>query len=103
VLSISDLNGKEPLQAALRIRRDVGRPANFEEIKKAVEIVGGRLSYLNKVAKSKDIIGMAKHLLETEKAWLLSQIGLIPDCDDDVMDEVCFIVYPSKSSFANVE
>ena len=31
---------------------------------------------------------MARHMLSVEKAWLLSQIGLIPDCDDDVMDEV---------------
>ena len=49
---------------------------------------------------------MAEHLLSVEKAWLLSQIGtlviftfrfrlahfgglgLIVDCDDDVMDEV---------------
>lgn len=54
---------------------------------------------------------MGKHLLEVEKAWLLSQIGeywqtnlplrrltfltegLIPDCDDDVMDEVPAGVY----------
>jgi len=52
-----------------------------------MSLVGGRLSYLNKVSKSRDMLGMAKHLLEVEKAWLLSQIGLIPDCDDDVMDE----------------
>ena len=26
-------------------------------------------------------------MLTVEKAWLLSQIGLIPNCDDDVMDE----------------
>lgn len=29
-------------------------------------------------------------LLRGEKAWLLSRIGLIPDLDDDVMDEVRF-------------
>jgi len=52
------------------------------------------------------MMGMARHILEVEKGWLLSQIGvylysfsdymylkasfagLIPDCDDDVMDEV---------------
>lgn len=31
---------------------------------------------------------MADHLLNVEKANLLSRIGLIEDCDDDVMDEV---------------
>lgn len=33
------------------------------------------------------MVGTAKQLLSIEGAWLLSQIGLIPDCDDDVMDE----------------
>ena len=40
-----------------------------------------------KATKAKDMIEHAKHLLAVEKAWLLSQIGLISDCDDDVMDE----------------
>ena len=59
---------------------------------------------------------MANHLLQVEKAWLLSQIGayipavidmlysfrqssvgLIPDCDDDVMDEVYFINFRSDT------
>ena len=34
---------------------------------------------------------MARHLMTVEKGWLLSQIGLIQDCDDDVMDEVRLI------------
>ncbi|EEB87187.1 hypothetical protein MPER_15565, partial [Moniliophthora perniciosa FA553] len=65
----------------------MNKPADRSEIKEAVLIVGGRLSYLNKIARSKQVKGMADHLLKVEKAWLLSQIGLIVDCDDDVMDE----------------
>ncbi|KAJ6624312.1 hypothetical protein B0H10DRAFT_2006782 [Mycena sp. CBHHK59/15] len=88
VMSIYDLDTKEALHAATRMHMSTKRrsisPSIVEE---AVSIVGGRLSYLNKVSKSKDMIEMAKHLLSVEKAWLLSQIGLIPDCDDDVMDE----------------
>ncbi|KAK7045536.1 hypothetical protein VNI00_007368 [Paramarasmius palmivorus] len=57
------------------------------EIEEAVSIVGGRLSYLNKIARSKNVKEMADRLLRQEKAWLLGQIGLIVDCDDDVMDE----------------
>ncbi|KAG9221165.1 hypothetical protein CCMSSC00406_0007339 [Pleurotus cornucopiae] len=60
-------------------KRDV-----FSEI---VAKVGGRLGYLNKVARHKDMHEMADHLLSVEKASLLSQIGLIADHDDDVMDE----------------
>ena len=55
--------------------------------KDVVRLVGARLTYLGKVAKAADMIKHAEHLLVVEKAWLLSQIGLIPDCDDDVMDE----------------
>jgi len=32
-------------------------------------------------------VRMARQMLAVEKGWLLSQIGLIQDCDDDVMDE----------------
>ncbi len=64
-----------------------------ESSKKAVSIVGGRLSYLGKVAKSKDMVEHAEHMLAVEKAWLQSQIGLIEDCDDDVMDEVKHFYY----------
>ncbi|KAF9560959.1 hypothetical protein CPC08DRAFT_455874 [Agrocybe pediades] len=93
VLSVYDLSHKEARHAATRMRRSSrngGRPLSDkdnEDLAEAVSLVGGRLSYLNKVSKHSDIIGMAKHLLEVEKQWLLSQIGLIPDCDDDVMDE----------------
>ncbi|KAJ7496937.1 hypothetical protein FB451DRAFT_208088 [Mycena latifolia] len=88
VLSIYDLGNKEALHAATRMHMSMKRK-NIPQstVEEAVSIVGGRLSYLNKVAKSKDMVEMAKHLLAVEKAWLRSQIGLIPDCDDDVMDE----------------
>ncbi|KAF9469981.1 hypothetical protein BDZ94DRAFT_1243679 [Collybia nuda] len=88
VLSIYDLDTKESLHAASRMRKNSDIESVDEAtIKEAVSVVGGRLSYLNKVAKSKDMIKMAKNLMSVEKAWLLSQIGLIADCDDDVMDE----------------
>ncbi|KAJ7686484.1 hypothetical protein B0H17DRAFT_1160607 [Mycena rosella] len=87
-LSIYDLDNKEALHAATRMHMSM-KQKNIQSsiVDEAVSIVGGRLSYLNKVAKSKDLVEMAKHLLAVEKAWLRSQIGLIPDCDDDVMDE----------------
>ncbi|KAJ7099594.1 hypothetical protein B0H15DRAFT_920319 [Mycena belliarum] len=88
VLSIYDLDDKEAIHAANRMHMSLKRttpPSSIVE--EAISIVGGRLAYLNKVARSKDMVEMARHLLSVEKAWLRSQIGLIPDCDDDVMDE----------------
>jgi hypothetical protein len=71
-------------------------PANIME---AISIVGGRLLYLNKISKARDVAEMARHMLSVEKAWLLSQIGLIPDCDDDVMDEVRIVFLSADVSF----
>ncbi|KAG6920194.1 hypothetical protein DXG01_004963 [Tephrocybe rancida] len=88
VLSIYDLDTTESLHAATRMRLSSRRSTTTpEDLKEAVSLVGGRLSYLNRIAKAKDAMDMAQHLKDVEKAWLLSQIGLISDCDDDVMDE----------------
>lgn len=87
VLSLNDLNHKESVHAARGIRMQRGRSVSEEELNCAVSIVGGRLSYLSRIAKAEDMLFTAKQLQDVEKQWLLGQIGLIPDCDDDVMDE----------------
>ncbi|KAI0090743.1 hypothetical protein BDY19DRAFT_887226 [Irpex rosettiformis] len=88
VVSVKDLNAKEALHATVKLRMSTGWSMKSEEdFKKAISIVGGRLSYLTKIAKSPDMLEQAQHMLRVEKAWLTSQIGLIPDHDDDVMDE----------------
>jgi len=88
VLSISDLNASEALQASLQMRLHSRKLLESPDIiKEAVSVVGGRLSYLSRVSKARDMMEMANHLRIVEKGWLLSQIGLIRDLDDDVMDE----------------
>ena len=95
VLSVYDLDGKEALQASVNMRHSSHREKEaLEAVREAVSIVGGRLSYLSRVAKARDMLGMANHLKTVEKGWLLSRIGLIQDCDDDVMDEVSSIPTP---------
>lgn len=59
-----------------------------ETYKEVVKIVGGRLAYLNQAATHRDMLGHAQDMLETERAWLKSHIGLIPDCSDRVLSEV---------------
>jgi len=97
VLSIYDLDTRGAHQAITSIRKSSRRFTQDEvkedEVDEAVSIVGGRLSFLNrvqrmislfynnaymhvlKVAKSRDMVHMAKLLLTIEKGWLLSQIG----------------------------
>ncbi|EIN06689.1 hypothetical protein PUNSTDRAFT_136530 [Punctularia strigosozonata HHB-11173 SS5] len=88
VMYIPDLSNHEAFHAARRMRLDARRSSvSDEEVRRVIGLVGGRLAYLSKVAKARDMEEYAQHMLDVEKGWLLSQIGLIPDCDDDVMDE----------------
>ncbi|PSR73768.1 hypothetical protein PHLCEN_2v10412 [Hermanssonia centrifuga] len=67
-----------------------------EAYREVTATVGGRLSYLAKIAKHPNMLSQAEQMLRVEKAWLLSQIGLIPDHDDDVMDEINHNVTPDS-------
>ncbi|TFK82056.1 hypothetical protein K466DRAFT_590825 [Polyporus arcularius HHB13444] len=88
VVSVYDLSPKDAVTAGMRIRMNARRrKSTLDEVKEVVQLIGGRLTYLGKVCRASDMVKQAKHMLAVEKAWLLSQIGLIPDCDDDVMDE----------------
>jgi hypothetical protein len=50
--------------------------------------VGGRLTYLNRVAKSADMIRACERIQEAEKTWFLNKCGILgEDMDDDVMDQ----------------
>lgn len=104
-ISIYDLKRAEAFQAARRMRRAYLHPNQHPEepiqdketFHRALSIVGGRLSFLGKLMKSNDLEASAKEMVQREKGWLLSQIGLIPDHDDDVMDEVS--IYMSSFAF----
>lgn len=54
--------------------------------------IGGRLSYLTRVIaeahKNEEMVEeICDRMINKEKEWLLHLVGLIPDHDDDVMDE----------------
>ncbi|GAA6013350.1 hypothetical protein JCM11491_006363 [Sporobolomyces phaffii] len=62
-------------------------PVTREQSLRIWDMIGGRLSFLSKIAKSHDLDESARDLVCEYKEWLHSRVGLIPDCDDDVMDE----------------
>ena len=100
MFSVYDLDNREAIQASINIRRNSGREKeSIETVREAVSIVGGRLSYLSRVSKARNMLEMADHLKTVERGWLLSRIGLIRDCDDDVMDEVRVI---PELAFVNI-
>ncbi|GAA5854105.1 hypothetical protein JCM5353_003084, partial [Sporobolomyces roseus] len=62
-------------------------PITADQSLKIWDMVGGRLSFLSKVVKSHNLEESARDLVSEYKEWLHSRVGLIPDLDDDVMDE----------------
>lgn len=86
VISITDLPREKAKVALERYRR---RHHPNEVIPDGIadqvyKMVGGRLAFLNRVAKSKDMLGTCRDIIEQEKTWLLNQCGLLgSDMDDD--------------------
>ena len=115
VVSVRDLTPRQAMHAArcMRIKRfpglaslstpvpettddspstsaDTGADTDPEgDYTSLVTLLGGRLSYLSQAATRADMLAHARAMVNTERAWLQSVVGLIPDHDDDVMDEVC--------------
>lgn len=62
--------------------------------------VGGRLIFLNRVAKSKDMIETCDHINRREKSWFLNQCWILGETmDDDVEEQQKFCVRPCGPSF----
>ncbi|GAA5972700.1 hypothetical protein JCM11641_002981 [Rhodosporidiobolus odoratus] len=62
-------------------------PTTRAESLRIWDLIGGRLSFLSKIVERDNMEEAARDLVQEEKQWLLSRLGLIVDCDDDVMDE----------------
>ncbi|KIW88725.1 uncharacterized protein Z519_10771 [Cladophialophora bantiana CBS 173.52] len=59
-----------------------------EILKQVYDLVGGRLNFLNRVAKSSDMLKMCRQINEAEKTWFLNKCGILgEEMDDDVMDQ----------------
>jgi len=92
-ISIGDLSAHEAFVALQRLRRTKTKSNEVlhhevAEYHDVIQYTGGRLSMLNRVARAHDMLATARDLLEVEKGWLRSQVGLIDDCDDDVCHAV---------------
>ena len=67
-LTIYDLNTEEATTACQRMRRFTTLPTVPKSVvEEATSIVGGRLSYLNRIARARNMVEMAKHMLAVEK------------------------------------
>ena len=89
VLPILDLP-KEQAMSALRQHRI----ENFKEepstkvLEEIFNQVGGRLTFLNRVARSQNMLETCEHICRTEKTWFLNKCWILgEEMDDDVMDQ----------------
>jgi hypothetical protein len=89
VLPVTDLPKKQAIQALQRYRiRYFGQKLTNEQLDDVYDRVGGRLSFLNRVAKSHDMLTTCERIKDIEKKWFLNQCWIMgTEMDDDVMDQ----------------
>ncbi|OBT54789.1 hypothetical protein VE04_04130 [Pseudogymnoascus sp. 24MN13] len=89
VTTVGDLPKDKALNAIRMYRSKYFYEDPDESILSQVyEKIGGRLTFLNKVAKSADMLKTCDEISAVEKQWFLNQCGLLGmEMDDDVMDQ----------------
>jgi hypothetical protein len=94
VIQIGDLPKKCAIQALKNYRMKYWREATPEStLEEVYDKIGGRLTYLNRVAKAKDMIYMCNAICNIEKTWFLNNCGILgAEMDDDVMDQQKYAV-----------
>ncbi|CAG8487214.1 5635_t:CDS:2 [Dentiscutata heterogama] len=58
-----------------------------EYLREIVDRIGGRLSYIDKLAREPDISATVESLIDEERTWIINQIGLIPDFEESAFDD----------------
>ncbi|KAF2834466.1 hypothetical protein M501DRAFT_1001088 [Patellaria atrata CBS 101060] len=89
IMPIGDLPKEKALLALKRYRaryfNEIPSESTLEEIYKKI---GGRLTFLSRIAKADDMLGVCDEICQTEKTWFLNQCMIFgEEMDDDVMDQ----------------
>lgn len=89
VLPVHDLPKEQAIDALAKYRtRYHGKQPSDNDLEQIYNEVGGRLSFLNRVAKSNNMLEMCDKIYEIEKRWFLNQCWILgEEMDDDVMDQ----------------
>ena len=89
VLTIGDLPKNHATVALRNYRRKYFKEELSPEIlEKVYDQVGGRLNFLNRVAKTKDMFKTCDEICKMEKTWFLNKCWILgAEMDDDVMDQ----------------
>lgn len=89
VHQIKDLCKDRAMQALRNYRMKYWQEKPADSILEEVyDKIGGRLTFLNRVAKSDNMIAKCDHICEMEKIWFLNNCAILgEEMDDDVMDQ----------------
>lgn len=89
VLPVLDLPKGQAISALIRYRaRYYEEEPSTEILEQVYEKIGGRLSFLNQVARSKDMLHTCDKICTAEKTWFLNNCWILGEgMDDDVMDQ----------------
>ncbi|KAF9870703.1 hypothetical protein CkaCkLH20_11805 [Colletotrichum karsti] len=89
VMSVRDLTKRQAIAALWKYRmKYFNERLSQDKLEEVYDLVGGRLSFLNRVAKSKDMIATCDQICLVEKTWFLNQCWILgAEMDDDVMDQ----------------
>ncbi|KAL8837095.1 MAG: hypothetical protein Q9170_002652 [Blastenia crenularia] len=89
VLPVLDLPRNQAISALIRYRaRYYKEEPKSEILEQVYEKIGGRLSFLNQVARSKDMLHTCDKICRAEKTWFLNNCWILgEEMDDDVMDQ----------------
>jgi hypothetical protein len=93
VLQVLDLPKGRAIAALQRYRSKYFPQEQIDSaiLQQVYDQVGGRLNFLNRVAKSSDMLKMCRTITEAEKTWFLNKCGILgEEMDDDVMDQQKF-------------
>ena len=91
VLPVLDLPRDQAISALMQFRKrhyeDEEQPSS-KLLEEVYTRLGGRLTFLNRVAKSPDMLRTCEEICQVEKTWFLNNCWILGDgCDDDVMDQ----------------
>jgi hypothetical protein len=94
VLPVLDLPKGHAMAALQQYRSKYhGENLSSEILEKVYDKVGGRLTFLNRVAKSSDMMHTCESICQAEKTWFLNQCWILgEEMDDDVMDQQKYAV-----------
>ena len=89
VLPVLDLPKDQAMSALRQYRvRNFNEEPSTKLLEKIVDQIGGRLTFLNRVAKSANMLETCDHICRTEKTWFLNKCWILGEgMDDDVMDQ----------------